>query len=144
MSPTPEARRQRTRIWVGVTLIVAAFVVIAIGIQADMNQAEQRAEQERDRERQACFEAWGQQITETIENRLQATGAVERANASRDAAIDEILLVVIRLREVPPRADEADVDRTLDRYHQALTTLRKVRAEAEVTRQQNPYPDLDC
>lgn len=142
--PTPEARRQRTRIWVGVTLIVASFVVIAIGAQASLYQRNVASDDARNRDQDRCVQAWGTEIVEALDVRVKANGRVDRATAERDEAIDEIILVIIRLRQDPPKATDEDVSRVLDRYYRVLTRLREVRATAEETREDNPYPELDC
>lgn len=141
-----------------VVLVVASLFVVALGIQAWMEQRDQAADDRREDKQVACFEQWGKDFVDTATTRTDSTIELEaaekrlqRAESRRDAGIDRIFLIVIAFREVPPRATEDDFNRALAEYQKALTARDRIRDHLEGVRDQvdgirasNPYPELHC
>lgn len=146
-------------------ILLAAGVIIAIGLQQRAFQQQQTRETQEASDRAAaarrqavCVERWGKEVIDTITARTAATGTVDEADkrvaaaaTRRDAAIDAVLDAVIGLRSIPPEATTADLDAALRRFSTAKAALNAARetvkdaeGSAEQTRQQNPYPLLDC
>lgn len=147
-----------TRGAVALILVVAAVLLVAIGLQQAAFQRSQDRELEEQKARTACTQRWGQQVIDALDTRTRANvdvtaadKAVTAASARRDEAIDEIIGSVIALRAVPPTATTRDLDVALGHFASARVDLLTARSKAAAaqdgadrTRQQNPYPRLDC
>lgn len=141
-------------------LLLAGLFIIVIGAQAYLDGRDNAADQERVdtavaklETTTACVKTWGENFADATTARVgsdssssAAPGSIdlEKAEARRDDALDEIILTVIAAREIPPTADTEDFDRVLEEYATAIRQLEKIRRDVDVTRALNEYPDLDC
>lgn len=148
---TPTTAEQRATFWhrrASTYLIVASIVVLVIATQMFLYQQQEDERRERDAARDACVAQfnedkarWATDLIEVLDARVTANNRLESAANERLDRLDRVVLVVIALRAVPPRATEADFDRALDRYEDALDSYRAQRAETVDTRSENPYPE---
>lgn len=129
--------------WV-LILVGAAVLMVGLGIQQVQFQRDADRRAEEAQRIDVCYEKWGRDMIETLDRRISATGKVEAANTVKGNALDRIILVVAALRNDPPAADERDLDRSLEQFIEAKQRLDMVKAEAEVTRVNNPFPVLNC
>lgn len=125
-------------------LMSAAIVMLGLGVQQIQFQRDADARAEEAQRIDVCYETWGRDMITTLETRVTATGKVEKKEQVKDAALDAIILVVAALRADPPTAVEGDFDRTLVRFADAKAALEEQREKAETTRDENPYPVLNC
>jgi soluble cytochrome b562 len=132
-----------------VVLLVSTFVVIGIGVQAFLWQratdSERLADERHDAKTEACTKEWAEGMRATITSRSGITLELETALARRNDAIDQIILdVATRPVGAEPSQDELDDFRhDLDEFVAAKENLDKVKAKADETRSQNPYPQFD-
>lgn len=139
----PNGRRPN---WVGVVILVASAMVIGIGIQAYLNQRSGDAQDKADRRYSDCLTGFAADLVKTIQDRSEANKKVATAERARDDAVDQVLDVVDRGRQHPPRATEKDFDRALQRAVEARRHLHRVQARADRVLAKNQYvlPQAVC
>lgn len=149
MNRTHDQRRRRDFYGIVIIVFLVALALIALqmyqaqGAQDDRDAA--RAETQKDLAAYAeCMSAWGEDLVSTVRTRYSATKAENKAKAQRDKAMDDIVLTVVAARRVPPEATSADFTRVLAQYVKALRNKARVEAEANATRERNPYPKPQC
>lgn len=125
---------------VALVLILASCFIIAIGVQAYLGQREQDQQDRRDADQQACLTRWGNDLTDAITARVTPVRKLDRANAARNDALDDLVGTIILLRVVPPRATDADLTRVLARYSRAAARYRTAQEDVREARAANPYP----
>lgn len=89
-------------------VIVAALVVVALGVQMFLAQREQAQDDRDDREliriraqEIRCIEEWSRNLIDTITVRVDAGTAEDTAEQARDDAVGGVLDVVILTRQDP-------------------------------------------
>lgn len=156
----PWRTRQGRRLLYAVATLVISIVLIGFAIQQSLYQ---RSLDERDANQNAyvdCLQRWADDITDTLQTRTSASTALdrierrmERAERHEQDVIADVILIVGRLRQVPPEATIRQLDRVLngfpalaERVRVARADVREARSDARETRQQNPYtpPRLAC
>lgn len=117
-----------------IMLLVAAMLVLAIGVQAwlDQRQRDQQLE---------CFNDYATRLADSLAARTVALEEVERADEAHDEALDDVLRITYRARLVPPKATERDFDRALRRFVRTDQRLDTIEAKLERVRDANPYPE---
>lgn len=128
----------------GVVLLIVSVFFVTLGVQQLLFQDQKNKEQERQRQQNACIEKWGEETTETITLRSDATKELRKAEKRRDDKVDRILLLVIALRAEPPEATNDDFNNALLEFATAKANLDAVRKSVRSTTNENPYPLLVC
>lgn len=128
-----------------------AIFLLVLGVQ--QYQFQQQAERSKERQneqiadakqRDQCYEEWGNALVATVEKRVAPATAEAQAQRKKDRALDRIIFTVAALRAFPPQAVEDDLDSALARYDAASEELIEARQLVDATREENPYPELDC
>lgn len=157
VSPYRAAMRRHTYV---IVLIVAALVVIGIGIQAHLAAEDNDQRDARDRAYADCLTNFAADLVATIETRTNAGSRLERAERRLEAAerrkqatLDRLLTITMLARDVPPRATVAQFDKALEarvraqeRYATVYAQVEQVRAATEQVRAANQYvkPQVVC
>lgn len=134
-----------------VYLLIAAVFLITIGVQQFMYQRQQD-EADEGLARQAvvqkdlneCVAVWGDEVIAVLTARTEATSKLEAARLRRDDAVDTVLATVIALRAIPPEATDADFGRVLRDFSIAKNHLLRQQEKVDATREENPFPELNC
>jgi hypothetical protein len=100
------------------------------------------ADEQHDAKTEACTKEWAEGMRTTITQRSGVTLELEAALTRRNDAIDEIILDVATR---PVGAETTDVELAdfradLDEFVAAKENLDKVKAEADESRANTPYP----
>lgn len=136
--PTPQHPRRAPTVGALVLiLLLAALTIVGFGVQ-------QSAYQHQARERDTCYQAWGEKLVTSTHTARGATLNLDAAREERDNAVDAIVLTFIGLRDHPPSASIRDLNRVLVAFAAAKAHLDKVSAQVTKTRESNPIPHLDC
>lgn len=139
--PQPKPRRGPTPGALALIILVASATLVGFGFQ-------QGGFQKTVTDRDTCYQKWGQDMVDTIGTRTDATGRLDKARARRDVAVDNIILAIIVARTERPPISDREADRrwgaVLSGFATAKARLDRVQANTSVTRNQNPYPVLDC
>jgi hypothetical protein len=132
--------------WLGVVILVASALVIGIGVQAYLNQRAGDAQDSADRRYADCLTGFAADLVTTIQDRAEANKKVATAERARDDAVDQVLDVVDRGRQVPPKATEKDFDKALQQAVLARRHLDRVQAHADRVLAKNQYvlPQAVC
>lgn len=136
---TSDSRRRPS--FIVTVLLIAAALMVGFGIQQVRYQGQAS-------DRDACYEAWGQELYTAITSRTRASLRVEEARSDRDDAIDNILLLFIAFNDEKPPPTEREQERrfreALAQFAQAKTRLDTALTRVGNTRDRFPYPDLNC
>jgi hypothetical protein len=139
--PTPAHGPRRGLPSKALLLLIAAALVIAIGVQQSLYQRDASR-------RDACYESWGQDLYASITQRTKANVALEGAREDRDDAVDNIVLLFIAFEREVPRPTQAEQRRrfreVLGSFAEAKSRLESAQRRAEGTRARNPYVNLNC
>lgn len=131
--------------WPGLLLLILGVVAVVIGAQTYLGKKQEDRQERDDAKYATCIKNYAEEglqaIVDTVNIRTTAGSKVEAAEIARDDAVDEVLRIVIRARETPPRATEEDFDRALLAAAEAKTELREERAAAAEVRSDNEYDD---
>lgn len=130
----PKTRHKARRTQLIVLAVVASLFVMGLGIQQSAYQR--------------CYEAWGEDVIDTLDTRVSANDALAEAQTRRDESVDQVLLVALAASTARPPMDPA-VQRAqfaiaLEEFGDARTELLAVLAKTDRTKKNNPYPALDC
>lgn len=121
----------------GAVILVAAALVLGLGIQQFLYQ--------RDRDDLVeCFKAWGTGMTDTLDKRSAANTVLEQKKKDRDDAVDGIISVVLNANNNPDRDYEVAFSTALAKWQTAKVELKAELKTIKDTREENPYPELDC
>lgn len=120
-----------------VAVLVSSLVVVGLGIIQVTYQRDLA-------DRNDCQEAWARDVTDTLTARVTATSEVTAATQERDEALRELVEVLVELGVTPPESDEPALRTAREAYFGASARLLEVQASVEQTRQDNPYPTLEC
>jgi hypothetical protein len=132
-----------------VVLLVSTFVVIGMGAQMLLSQratdAERLADNKHDAKFEACATEWAGEMRTTVSLARSYTLELEKALAARNDSIDQIILdVALRPPGAEPtQAELDDFRQDLDTFVEAKENLDQVKAEVDVNRAKNPYPEFD-
>lgn len=120
-----------------ILILVAAFVLIGIGVQSYLSQRADNAHDE-------CVANWGDDLIETVGTRGKATERLEQAQNARDDALDSLLVAAIGIQDVPEKKKEAALADLVTGYVESVDRLHAVQKTTTKTRNKNPFPQLDC
>lgn len=145
------ASDDRRGVRLAIVILIASAIVIAMGWQqhlSNKNSIEALRTAQSTIARQdaqlVCVKAWAHEFTATTRTRVDARGALDRATKARNDALDDVLLVVIGVRQDPPTANNHDFDKALHHYQIKLDHLHRVEARVTAVGNRNPYPQLRC
>lgn len=151
---------ENRRFTVGIIVVVASIVVIAIGVQAYLAQQDNAARDKaaaEDRERQRayvkCLNKFASDLVDTLKVRAGANQALIEAGERKDKALDELINVSAAAQASGAQSQDELPPGLLDRYEAALTErvaaqkeYNRLKAEAKQTRAENPLvkPKATC
>ena len=147
--PDPTQSR-RSATWPLVAVLVACVLVITIGLSAfldnrrrDAQDREANVQRERLASVQSCLNRFTKQLAITYSERATASARLEKAQAAKDRAADDVFLAVFGARQHPPTATEMDFDQSLKGFTVARSNLVTVAAQVAKVRGDHPLPDPD-
>lgn len=120
-----------------VAVLVSSLVVVGLGIIQVIYQRNLA-------DRNTCQEAWARDVTDTLTTRVDATSALTAATQERDAALRDVVEVLVERGVTPAEAEEGDLRAARAVYEEASARVLVLQAQVEQTRQDNPYPTLEC
>lgn len=120
-----------------VAVLVSSLVLVGLGMIQVTYQRDLA-------DRNECQEQWSRDVTDTLTTRVTATDELAAATTERDAALRAVVEVLVELRVTPPEAIEGDLREARIAYAEASARLLEVQASVEQTRQDNPYPTMEC
>jgi hypothetical protein len=138
---TEQGRSRR----LGATLLVAALVVIAIGVQARLAQQDNAQRDRQEARRSMCLNHFAATLIDTINTRSEANADLLAANKAKDDATDQVVAVVAAANFHPPKSPvqiakiEDEFTAALHRFTRAKAALLKVQATTKATLATNPY-----
>lgn len=126
-----------------------SFLVIVVSAMLVFGAVQYKLAQEGEDDRAdyaQCLGEWGQDFAETVQTRTGATKRLERAIATKDDALDQLLAITELLGRKPPEASPADFNRALDARVKAQRQYDRVAARVAEVRERNPYevPEVTC
>lgn len=134
-----DLRRQIAILFVIVMLILSGvFAAVMVTQAAADSQAKDRTRAFQ--EQAACISRWGEEVVETIETRNEATLKLERAEAAKDRAYDEIIRVSTLRNRTPPEATDLEGKVALENANAARLRVTQVRLEVADIRASTEYP----
>lgn len=120
-----------------ILVLVAALVLIGIGVQSYLSQ---QAGDARDR----CVSNWGDDLIETVGTRGRAAERLEMAQNNRDDALDSLLVAAIGIQNVPEKKKQKALADLVTGYVESVDHLHAVQKTTTKTRERNPFPKLAC
>jgi hypothetical protein len=132
-----EQSRESLRISYATLILVAALVLIGIGIQSILSQ---HASAEHD----TCVNDWGADLIKTSSTRSAAQEKYEAAATNRDDALDSLLVAAIGIQNVPEAKKQAALADLIADYVKSVDRKRRATVNLSETREKNPLPRLRC
>jgi hypothetical protein len=133
MEPESEA----VRISYATLILVAAVVLIGIGIQTLLFQRASTAHDE-------CVSEWGDRLIATSSTRTEAQQKYEDAATRRDDSLDSLLVAAIGIQDLPDRTRRTALADLITDYVKSVEAKRKAAARLSVAREKHPLPQLRC
>lgn len=141
------------RVLLPIVVIVAALVVVGIGIQARLAAQDNAARDRADAAYSACLTRFASDLVDTLRARTDLQAELNDAGDRKDALLDELLRITAKVQasgatdqsQVPPKV-LAHYEHVLNARVKAQDHYDKVKAELEAARAQNPYekPTATC
>lgn len=118
-------------------LLVAALVLIGIGIQSYLSQ---RASTQHDE----CVNDWGKELIIASSTRSEAQIKYEAAATARDDALDSLLVAAIGIQNVPEKTKQTALADLIADYVESVDRKTKAAKKLGDVREENPLPQLQC
>lgn len=118
-------------------LLFSALVLMGIGVQSYLSQ---RTDDARD----DCVNRWGDDLVQTVQTRGVAATRLETAETNRDEALDSLLTAAIGIQDLPDQKRQEALANLTTRYVESVSRLRDVQKKVAKTRENNPFPALNC
>lgn len=138
----PGSNRRRVSYWTA--LMLAGLLVVVIGVQAFLAQRDNARRDARDADYAECLTQFSTDLVETIKTRVMASAGLEKAAARKDAALDNLLAVVLEAQRGKGYGE--DFRRALEERVAAQLAYRDLAREVDQVRDMNEYqsPEVVC
>lgn len=156
----PWRTKEGRRLIYGFGSIVIGLILVGFALQQRSFQAAQEQGRRDDKALVGCLQQWGDDVTATLQTRTAATkrlndaqGRLDQAVRAERGATAAVLITVGGLRQQPPTASIAELDRVLrqfpairERVDRAQDAVDAAQGVVDTTQAENPYepPRLAC